>query len=250
MDRYLNAKSQTVTLYLTAEHECHYLANTVAKSLFIDAAVTIDRYFYQQLLEVGFRRSGNFVYRPHCPNCTACVSVRIPVQHFTPRRSQRRCWQRAIDDLQVLKRMPLFHAEHYALYQRYTVIRHSDGDMLNATPENYMEFLTTNWCPTMFAELRLHKKLIAVAITDVLPNALSAVYTFFDPEQAHYSPGVLAIMWQIEEARRRNLPFLYLGYWINNCQKMRYKDQYRPLEAWNGQNWQRYERNEMLVCNH
>lgn len=249
MDSCLSTKQQTVALYLTAEHACQYLAANQAKSMFVDSSITIDRYFYQHLLEVGFRRSGNFVYRPHCSNCKACVSVRVPVQHFIPRRSQRRCWERVSEDLQVSRRMPLFRPEHYALYQCYTAARHSDGNMVYATPQDYLDFLTTNWCPTMFVELRLHTKLIAVAVTDVLPNALSAVYTFFDPEQSHYSPGVLAILWQIHEAQRRNLPYVYLGYWISNCQKMCYKEQYRPLEAWNGQDWRRYEKTDEMLIN-
>lgn len=246
MDNILINNVKTVDLYLTTEHNCSYLADNIACTLFVDSEEIINKFLYQYLLEIGFRRSGNFVYRPHCKNCTACVSIRLPVKQFTPRRAQRRCWQRVNNNLQVIRLKPSFRFEHYALYQRYTATRHTDGDMSKSTPNDYMDFLTTDCCPGMFAELRYDKQLIAVAVTDVLPNALSAVYTFFDPDYAHYSPGVLAILWQIQEAQQRGMQYLYLGYWIKHCQKMCYKDQYRPLEAWNGKYWQQYNADELL----
>lgn len=235
-----------VALYLTSEHGCSYLPAQLARTLFVDPHATPNQDIYQHLLEVGFRRSGNHVYRPQCPDCAACVPVRIPVQQFQPRRVQRRCWQRSAAGLQIVLRQPVFDAEHYALYQRYTATRHANGGMANADPACYLDFLTTRWCPTLFVELRRHEQLIAVAVTDLLPNALSAVYTFFDPDLERESPGVLAVLWQIQEARRRGLAYLYLGYWIGACPKMSYKDQYRPLEAWNGRCWRRYERGDLL----
>jgi len=251
MDKDLINNQNNVDLYLTDTHNCNYLLGSTAQAVFVGSSKTIDQFLYQNLLASGFRRSGNFVYRPHCQNCTACVPIRLPVQQFIPRRAQRRCWQRVIDDLHVICLKPAFYVRQYKLYQRYIDARHDDGSMSNPTPDDYLHFLTTHCCPSMFVEFRYQKQLIAVAVTDVLPNALSAVYTFFDPDFSHYSPGVLAILWQIQEAKQRNLPYLYLGYWIENCQKMRYKNQYRPLEAWDGKNWKFYGPNEpieLLPC--
>jgi arginine-tRNA-protein transferase len=242
----VRTRADRLALYLTPEHDCSYLSTRAAKTLFVDPQTVPEQEVYQHLLSIGFRRSGNHVYRPQCPNCTACVPVRIPVRQFQPRRAQRRCWQRGSMGLQVIPRLPVFDLEQYALYQRYTAARHAGGGMADANPTSYLEFLVTRWCPTQFVELRRCGQLVAVAVTDILPNALSAVYTFFDPNQGYDSPGVFAILWQIQEARRRGLEHLYLGYWIGDCHKMSYKDQYRPLEAWNGQHWRRYERGEVL----
>lgn len=246
MDNELINNVNTVDLYLTAQHHCNYLTNNSARALFVDSNISINKFLYQNLLESGFRRSGNFVYKPHCENCTACRSIRLPVQQFIPRRTQRRCWQKVIENLHVIRLKPSFRNEHYELYQRYTATRHADGDMCKSEPKDYLYFLTTTCCPSMFVEFRFHKQLIAVAVTDIVPNALSAVYTFFDPDYANYSPGVLAILWQIQEAKQRSMEYLYLGYWIENCQKMNYKDQYRPLQAWNGKNWDFYGPHESL----
>jgi len=241
----VHIRADRIPLYLTPEHGCSYLSAQPAQTLFVDPHTTPDREVYQHLLGVGFRRSGDHVYRPHCPDCNACVPVRIPVRQFQPRRTQRRCWQRSATELQAIPRIPVFDPEHYALYRRYTATRHASGGMADADPASYVEFLTTRWCPTLFVELRRRGQLIAVAVTDVLPNALSAVYTFFDPDWSHDSPGVLAVLWQIQEAQRRGLEHLYLGYWIGVCHKMSYKDQYRPLEAWDGRRWRRYERGDL-----
>jgi arginine-tRNA-protein transferase len=242
----MNANLNNIDLYLTETHACGYLSNNVARSLFIDKSI-INQLLYQNLLENGFRRSGNFVYQPCCDDCNACTSIRIPIQDFIPSRTQRRCWKRMVENLHVIRLKPTFHIEHFNIYQRYIATRHADGGMVNPTPDDYMKFLSTTCCPSMFVEFRYHKQAFAVAVTDILPNALSAVYTFFDPDYAHYSPGVLAILWQIEEARQRGLKYLYLGYWIENCQKMRYKNQYRPLQAWNGKKWHEFKYDEPLI---
>jgi arginyl-tRNA--protein-N-Asp/Glu arginylyltransferase len=229
-----------LALYLTPEHACSYLLAEPARTLFIDPLAEPAAGVYQHLLELGFRRSGDHVYRPHCPGCQACVPVRLPVADFRPRRSQRRARCRAGHGLTVREAPARFDPVHYRLYQRYTASRHADGGMADADPRRYLEFLTTHWCPTRFVEFYHDGRLLAVAVTDQLPDALSAVYTFFDPDQAGLSPGVLCILWQIESAARRGLSHLYLGYWIGSSPKMAYKDQYRPLEAWNGTRWCRF----------
>ncbi|KOR29293.1 hypothetical protein TI03_02640, partial [Achromatium sp. WMS1] len=169
-----------IPLYVTHEHVCSYLSNEVAKTLLVDPDKNLDYNDYQRLLSIGFRRSGNMVYRPNCSDCKACISVRIPVADFKPRRNQRRCWQRN-HNLQVILRPAEFDQEHYDLYLHYMSVRHHDGGMANLTPALYIEFLTTRWNPTLFVEFRHNKQLLAVAVTDLLPNSLSAVYTFFNP---------------------------------------------------------------------
>ena len=135
---------------------------------------------------------------------------------------------------------PGFDDEHFELYQRYTDQRHPEGGMHEATPQTYLDFLSGAWTQTLFCEFRRNGRLAAIAVTDLLPRGLSAVYTFFDPDLRRLSLGVFAVLWQIERAKRLGLPWLYLGYWIENCRKMHYKEEYRPVDAWTGTDWKRF----------
>lgn len=235
-------------LYQSPPHACGYLAGHTASSLFIDPEARLDGHSYAQLLRQGFRRSGAHVYRPHCPGCSACVSARIPVADFAPRRRQRRAW-RANADLEVRFTPPRFDPEHYALYQAYTAGRHEDGEMANASAVEYRDFVVADWCEAELIEFRLDRRLVAVAVTDRVPDALSAVYTFFDPALAGRSLGVYAVLSQIARAQALGLTHLYLGYWIGACRKMRYKADYRPLELLIGGRWHRVGHGQQLPGN-
>ena len=131
-----------------------------------------------------------------------------------------------------------FNDEHYELYSKYIEQKHRDGDMYPPTPEQYESFLMSDWGNTVFFEFRTPDgALVAVAVTDVMENGLSAVYTFYCTDNAKRSLGVMAVLMQIEECKALNLPALYLGYWIKDCQKMKYKTEYRPLEMYVNNHW-------------
>jgi len=232
-------------LYLSAPHACSYLADRQSSTLFSDPEHPLDMATYSQLLRYGFRRSGGMVYAPRCEHCSQCISVRIPVEEFEPRRVHRRIL-RLNRTIQIRERAAEFVPEHYALYRRYTAVRHEDGDMANASPAEYMGFLYTEWCETRFLEFALDDRLVAVAVTDYTEDGLSAVYTFFEPELLDNSLGTFAILSQIDRARTLGLPYLYLGYWIRDSRKMAYKAGFRPLELWYEGRWQRFGRGEPL----
>ena len=226
----------SIPLYLTAAHECSYLNDQFAQSVFVHPSVSLTNDLYAQLIEQGFRRSGDQVYRPQCDECSACIPVRLSVEHFKPNRSQKRCLLRN-RQIQVEVKPALFDWAHYELYIRYQMIRHGSGDMAKASPEEYLSFLGSSWCETQFVEFSINDELAAIAVVDEFEHALSAVYTFFDPKFASASLGVYAVLWQIDQARKQNKEFLYLGYWIKACQKMRYKSDYQPLQVFSGQQW-------------
>ncbi|HZJ94542.1 MAG TPA: arginyltransferase [Thiopseudomonas sp.] len=228
---------KTLQLYLAQEHPCSYLADRKARSVFIDPEQQVTAQLYGQLIEQGFRRSASHIYRPHCAPCFACVPVRIPVQDFIASRSQHRILRRN-SDLKVQAVSNQFSAEHYALYQAYIELRHADGDMYPPSVAQYQSFLNTDLEFAKLYEFRLDERLLAVAATDVLPSGLSAMYTFFDALDTRRSLGRFAILWQIQECLRLNLPYLYLGYWIKDCNKMNYKTQYQPLQGFIDGNWQ------------
>lgn len=218
-----------IRLFSTHPHECSYLQGKEATSIFIDPAYPVDKNLYSRLSERGFRRSGAHVYRPHCSNCNACTPARIPVASFKMNRKQRRCWKKN-SDLTISSVTSIDTDEHYQLYARYIEQRHSDGDMFPPTPEQYRSFLSKEWQITEYLELRKDDQLLMVAVCDRLNDGYSAVYTFFEPEEEKRSLGSLGVLWQIKLAAIQQLPYVYLGYWIKECQKMSYKTQYRPLE--------------------
>ena len=215
--------------YLTPSHPCSYLDSKRARTLFLDPREPIDDALYGVLTRAGFRRSGSHLYRPRCEDCTACVSVRVPVERFRRTRRFARVAARN-DDLEIGLEQPAFSPDVFALYARYIRERHADGDMYPATSAQFRSFLLSSWTHTKFLTFRLDSRLVAVAVTDTLNDGLSAIYTFFDPALARRSLGVFAILTQIAECRERGVPYLYLGYWIRDCAKMSYKIDYRPVE--------------------
>jgi leucyl-tRNA---protein transferase len=225
-------------LFHTGEHPCGYWEDRIARDLVLDPRDPRLASFYPTALGWGFRRSGDLVYRPHCEGCRACVAVRIPVLEFRPDRSQRRC---AARNSEVEARVvPAERTdEHLELYRRYLAARHRDGGMDDHGAVEFEQFLVGSWSEGRFLELREHGTLIAVAVTDITPDAFSAVYTFFDPELETRSLGTLAILRQLEWARRESRRYLYLGYWIQGHRKMDYKRRFHPLESFDGRNWNR-----------
>lgn len=235
----------TLSFYASAPHSCSYLPGETAISVFADPSINMTNAIYSKLAEIGFRRSGNHVYAPNCEHCHACTPVRIPVTDFQPTRNQRRTVARN-QDIQVIQRPARYHAQHFQLYRRYISQRHTNGGMDNPTPETYLDFLTSQWSNTSFYEFQLDDRVVAVSVVDHFPQALSAVYTFFDPDYSHLSLGNYAILWLISEAKSLGLQWLYLGYWIKNSRKMAYKDRYRPIEALVNGSWHRFQEGQLI----
>ncbi|HET8808563.1 MAG TPA: arginyltransferase [Methylophaga sp.] len=224
----------SLDFYQDRLHPCSYLADRQARNIYPDPLRPLTNKLYSQLIQHGFRRSGEHVYRPYCPSCAACVPVRIKVKDFQPNRNQRRCLQQN-QQITVNLHAAEFNEQHYDLYCRYLHSRHPGGGMDNPTPHSYQQFLTSSWSDTRFIEIFDKDQLLAVAITDFVNGAASAFYTFFEPKLAKRSLGTLAILKQIELARQQGLDFLYLGYWIEASPKMNYKTHFAALQYFDGQ---------------
>lgn len=238
---------KTVPLYLGHDHVCSYLPDRTARMAFVDPDLPLDRSGFSLLVANGFRRSGDLVYRPHCATCSACVPVRIPVDRFRPDRAQRRIQQRN-SDLRAIERWAEFDEAHYRLYLRYLRSRHPDSDMGDAMPEDYLRFLGHPlWENTRFIEFREADRLLSVAVVDGLDDGLSSVYTFFDPDESRRSLGTGAILWQIEEVKRRGGTWVYLGFWVADCRKMAYKTGFRPIELLTDNGWVALEKAESAI---
>lgn len=227
----------SVTLYQGVPHQCSYLSTETTTLHIIDPQFRMTPAFYSNLLSQGFRRSGDMVYRPGCSNCDACTPARIPVGIFSPNRAQKRCLKNNQDIRIRASSLDTLNETHFDLYSRYLKSRHQDGDMAQHTQTEMEHFLSCSWGNTELIEGWLHDDLVMVAVTDRTPLALSALYTFFAPELEKRSLGTLGILNQIIRCEQLALPFLYLGYWIESCQKMAYKTAYRPLELLQNGHW-------------
>jgi arginine-tRNA-protein transferase len=227
-----------IRVYQTVEHPCGYWPERQARDLVLDPVDPMLPGLYGPALAMGFRRSGSHVYRPHCGACQACTPVRIPVAEFRPNRAQRRCLARNAD-LRVLARPAGRDGECFELYRHYVRSRHPGGGMDDPSPADFDGFLSCAWSPTLFMEFRHGERLLGVAVTDVLPDSLSAVYTFYAPEESARSLGTFGILSQVEHARQLGLQYLYLGFWLEGHRKMDYKRNFRPLERLEGRDWVR-----------
>ena len=221
--------ADSIRLFATQAHPCSYLPDKEATTIFIDPDYQHSQHSYSVLSEQGFRRSGDHVYKPQCQSCNACMACRVRAHDFKPNRSQRRVFK-ANKDLTVSVAEQLDMERYFPLYERYINQRHSDGDMYPASQDQLESFLTQAWGTTRYIEFSSPKKLLAVAVVDFLDDAMSAIYTFFDPEENSRSLGNLAILWQLQYAKRLAIPWVYLGYWIKDCDKMNYKQRYQPLQ--------------------
>jgi len=235
-----NTRFGRLFFFSTEPQTCSYLPDREAVMLFADPNKVIDTETYARLIDYGFRRSGDNVYRPHCRGCNACVPVRIPVADFQPDRAQRRAWRRN-QDLAISTARTEFGPEHLDLYHRYQMARH-DGRAGVRDAREQLEFLRSRFINTSSLEYRLDGRLVMVSVIDQMPQGLSAVYTFYEPDDAQLarrSLGTFGVLRLIEECRTRQLPWLYLGYWIADSEKMAYKNRFQPLHAYRDGHWRR-----------
>ena len=218
----------------THSHPCGYFADRAANNDYLHPDITPDTELLTLLNLSGFRRSGINIYRPSCSGCQACVSVRILAHHFKLKRRFRRTLK-ALKHWQLSVEKPSL--DHYHLYARYIAARHRDGSMYPPTEKEFQQFLISGHGTSHFLVAREHGATKAVLVFDQFLDGLSSVYCFFDPDIDHVSPGTFMIINLTLLTRALALEYHYLGYWVNNCEKMSYKQGFEPLQYYINNQW-------------
>ena len=239
--------------YLTAPSPCPYLPGQVERKVFTHLIGPRAIALNNALSQCGFRRSQSIAYRPACETCRACVSVRIVVDEFKPSKTFRRTFKRN-QDLVTVELEPGPTSDQYSLFRTYLDERHSAGGMVDMTVLDYAMMVEDTAIDTRLIEYRVREPgwletearhqgaLVGVALTDVLNDGLSMVYSFYDPDLQWRSLGTYMILDHIEKVRRMGLPYLYLGYWVPGSNSMGYKGRFLPQERLIANGWVRVER--------
>jgi arginine-tRNA-protein transferase len=223
-------------LGITQSFPCNYLPDQQERLLVATDERLHNSKHYAWLMAQGFRRSGDQIYRPHCEFCSACKSLRVLVNEFTLSKSQKRNVKR--NNHFTVHISSKVKDSYYPLYENYINTLHKDGSMFPATTEQYKSFISCNITEQIYLEIWHDNELISVAVTDVLKDALSAVYTFYHPDYNQHGLGVLSILKQLSLAHEMEVKYLYLGYQIDECKKMNYKNRYYPHQVLIENSWQ------------
>jgi len=227
--------SEDFKLGITQSFPCNYLPEQLERLLVATDPRLQDVKHYSWLMAQGFRRSGKQIYRPHCVNCKACQSIRVLVNECSYSKSQKRNIKR--NSQFRLESSYQLKSSYYPLYELYINNIHADGSMYPANYEQFESFVQSEISQPMYLEVWDDKTLISVAVIDVLLDALSAVYTFYHPDYRQKAIGIYSILMQIELTKKQKKNFLYLGYQIDDCQKMNYKNKYFPHQRLVSNKW-------------
>jgi leucyl-tRNA---protein transferase len=232
----------TPQFYLTAPSPCPYLGGKEERKVFTHLVGERAPELNNILTQGGFRRSQSIAYRPACEGCRSCVSVRVIAKDFRPTQSMRRVARRNADIASDM-RIAVPTSEQYAIFRAYLDSRHRDGGMADMTVLDYAMMVEDSHIETRIIEYRLResKELVAIALTDVLGDGLSMVYSFFEPDQAARSLGTFMVLDHIARAQRMGLAYVYLGYWVRGSRKMDYKSRFLPQERLMPDGWTRVE---------
>jgi len=228
---------EKIQFYTTTEYSCSYIDKMDAQSLVVTPYKSINQNTFQDLIEKGFRRSGQYIYKPNCKSCTACIPIRLSVKKFLPSKTQKRTYKKH-EHFNVREAPLAFKKKHFDLYLKYQNKRHSFINNEQGNLDDYNDFLIKSNVKSKLIEFWDGDLLKIISIVDVVSDGISAVYTFYDPDDDKVSYGTYSIVWLINWCKAQQLKYIYLGYWIGECNKMKYKTNFKPYELYIKGYWQ------------
>jgi leucyl-tRNA---protein transferase len=243
----LSAPFRFPRFFVTSPNPCPYLPGKLERKVFTELNGAHAAELNDALGRIGFRRSQSVAYRPSCPECSACVSVRVLAEEFRPNTTQKRILKRN-RDVEVTACRPWSTDEQFQLLRRYLAARHPGGGMSNMDEMDYADMVEQTPVHSHVVEYRepgggrRQGRLIGACLTDQHADGLSMIYSFYDPGHAD-RPGLgnFIILDHILRARAAGLPYVYLGYWVRGSQRMAYKARFRPIERLSGNGWVRFD---------
>lgn len=237
--------------FVTSPAPCPYLPGKSERKVFTELKGPHADGLNDALSRIGFRRSQTVAYRPSCLDCSACVSVRVVADAFAPSSSQKRALK-ANSDLVATMCRPWSTAEQFELLQKYLGVRHPGGGMTSMDEVDFADMVEHTPVTSFLVEYREPSedgeapgRLVGACLTDQQGDGLSMIYSFYDPEHESRSGlGNYIILDHIRRAGEMDLPYVYLGYWVQGSPRMQYKVRYRPMERLGRAGWERISSEE------
>ena len=230
----------SVLTYITPPSPCAYLPDQ-ATQLRYAVFENLTPPGYMHLMAHGWRRFGSAVFRPECPSCSRCLSLRVPVHGFRPSESQRRAWRQNHRELVLRIGTPSASPAAIDLFERFHRHKQEALDWPERGADD-LEHMVRNPIPTEEWAYYLGDRLVAIGYVDALPEGLSAIYFYYDPTERHRSLGTFNVLSVIDAARQRRLPHAYLGYFVESCRSLEYKARFRPNEVLRAGTWEPFVR--------
>jgi arginine-tRNA-protein transferase len=230
------APTRLVGPYFHPNGKCPYLEDRQWSSFYLldlqradMESIDLDDAAFSRLLSVGFRRTGRAFYTPSCKDCRECVSIRVPVRTFEPTPDQKRAWRKN-PDVRLEVNVPTYSAEKLSMYKRFLEARYPTTTGQPTTEASYHSFFVQGFGNTREFDYYLGDRLVGVGIVDLVPDAASSVYFYFDPDLGSRSLGTYSALREIEYCKETGRDYLYLGFRVAGCKAMAYKSNYRPHE--------------------
>jgi len=223
------SSSGDIVEFSTLESTCVYLKDERMKMEYKYIKYCSEK-MSSNLIKRGWRRFGDYYSRPNCNQCSKCLSLRIDVEKFKFTKSVKKVLAKNSDTKMII-RTPSVSSEHLELYEKYhRYMQLKKGwDYYTVNADSYYDLYAKGY--STFGKEILYirdNKLVGVDLVDFLDDGISAIYFYYDPEYLKFSLGNYSIYKQIEMAKERELKWIYLGYYVKDCDSLNYKVNFKP----------------------
>lgn len=209
----------------------------------------IQNYFFAREVEAeewdfivssGWRRFGLFFFRPACRGCELCRPLRIPCDQLVLSKSQKRCVKKN-REVEVVFEPLTWSDELFDIYEKHSQVKFEEKSSVKQFKESFFSDALKG--KALLSKYYYQKRLVAFGFLDPGKESLSSVYFCYDPDYSSLGLGTYSVIAECRWAHERGFRYYYLGYFIEECEKMKYKGKFKPFEIMNWQDgvWQKAE---------